>query len=160
MSQRLSTGSYIILIMVNAFIAVMALFSMGIFYGHSQQLDWAMLRLDSSKRNRSKILEYIRSNCSQLIVEYSEFYTFSKAELCDAYGFSVKLGKIVVVLSTLYDMYLLYGLYNVHRLVIIIMSTFVSYINFTNDEWILQLLESIIFARFYYHYWSIFISKF
>ncbi|CAF2105310.1 unnamed protein product [Rotaria magnacalcarata] len=147
MSQRLSTGSYIILIMINISIALGAVLSMGIFHGHSQQLDWAMLRLDSFKQNRSKIFEYIRSNCSQLIVEYPEFYTFPQAELCDRYGFSLKLGKTVVVLSILYDIYLLNGLYNAHRLVIIIMgimSTLVFYINVISDEWTVELLGSIL----------------
>ncbi|CAF3985166.1 unnamed protein product [Rotaria sp. Silwood1] len=147
MSERLSTVSYLILILVNILIALMALFSIGIFDGHSQQLDWAMLHLDPIKQNKSKIFEYIRSNCSQLINEYPEFSTFPKVALCDHYSFSVKLGKIVVILSILYDIYLLYGLYNVYRLAIIvtgIMSTFIFYINFINNEWTLQLLECIL----------------
>ncbi|CAF2655227.1 unnamed protein product [Rotaria sp. Silwood2] len=125
----------------------MVLFSIGIFYGHSQQLDWAMLRFDPIKQNKSKIFEYIRSNCSQLINEYPEFSTFPKVELCHHYSFSLKLGKIVVILTILYDIYLLYGLYNAYRLAIIVMGimlTFIFYINFINNEWTLQLLECIL----------------
>lgn len=63
MSQRLPTDSYMILLYVNILLLAMASLTIGIFYGHSNQLDWAMLRLDSFKQNRSKILEYIRLNC-------------------------------------------------------------------------------------------------
>jgi len=125
----------------------MATLSIGIFYGHSNQLDWAMLRLDPFKQNRSKVLEYIRSNCSQLVVEYPEFYTFPEAELCETYGFSLKLGKVVVVLSILYNTYILYRLFGLPRLPLIIMgvtSTFLFYTTFTNNERTLQSLVSVL----------------
>ncbi|CAF3944975.1 unnamed protein product [Rotaria sp. Silwood1] len=147
MSQRLPTDSYMILLYINILLLAMGSLSIGIFLGHSNQLDWAMMRLDAFKQNRSKILEYIRSDCSQLIVEYPEFYTYPEAELCVTYGFSLKLGKLVVILSILYNTYLLYRLFDLPPLPLIVSGvtlTFLFYITFTNNEWTLQALESIL----------------
>jgi hypothetical protein len=147
MSQQLSRGSYAILLWVNMLLVMMAAYSVGRFYAHSKNLDYAMLRLDLCKQNRSKILEYMRSNCSQLIVEYPEFYISPHVKLCEVYGFSLKLGKVVVVLSILYDIYLLHRLFGLPPLPLIIMgaiSTFLFYITFTNNECILQILESFL----------------
>ncbi|CAF1445971.1 unnamed protein product, partial [Rotaria sordida] len=87
------------------------------------------------------------SDCSQLIVEYPEFYTYPEAELCVTYGFSLKLGKLVVILSILYNAYLLYRLFDLPPLPLIVSGvtlTFLFYITFTNNEWTLQALESIL----------------
>jgi hypothetical protein len=147
MSKQLSRGSFAIIIWINMLLGFMAAYSIGIFYGHSKNLDYVMLHLDSYKQNRSKILEYIRSNCSQLIIEYPEFDIFSQVDLCKSYGFSLKLGKVVVVLSILYDTYLLHGLFGSPPLPLITMGvtpTFLFYTTFRNNEWTLQMLESFL----------------
>jgi hypothetical protein len=92
-------------------------------------------------------MQQIRSNCSHLNIEYPEFDTPPKVELCDDYGLSIKLGKLVVILSSLYNVYLFYDLYDAHRSAITIvgiMSIFLFYVNCTNNEYVLLLLESIL----------------
>lgn len=145
MSKTLSDSTYIYLLMINIPLAALTGFTVGTFLGHSENLDTALLRLDLTKQNRSKIFEYIKSNCSQLMIEYPEFDTFPKVELCHGYHLGMNFGKLVIVFSTFYNVYLLYRLYSVHRLstvIIGILSTFLLYVKFINDQWILQLVES------------------
>jgi hypothetical protein len=147
MPKQLSAGLYTILLLVNTLIVAMSSFSMGRLHRHSINLDEAILRLKPFQQNRSKILQQIRSNCSHLTIEYPEFDTAPKIELCDDYGLSIKLGKLVVILSSLYNAYLFYDLYDAHRSAITIvgiMSIFLFYVNCTNNEYVLLLLESIL----------------
>jgi hypothetical protein len=146
MPKQLSTGLYFILLFVNIFIRFIASFYTGALHRHSINLDGAILRLKPFQQNRSKILQLIRSNCSHLTIEYPEFDTASQIELCDGYGLSIKLGKLVVILSSLYNAYLFNDLYSAHRSAIAmvgIMSTLLFYINCINNEYVLLLLELI-----------------
>ncbi len=148
MSKQLSGGLYFTLLFVNMFIAYMTAFSMGLLHQHSMNLDEAILRLKPFQQNRSNIMQQIRSNCSHLNIEYPEFDTPPKVELCDDYGLSIKLGKLVVILSSLYDAYLFYDLFSAHRSAITIvgiMPIFLLYTNCTNNEYVLVLSELILF---------------
>ncbi|CAF1648798.1 unnamed protein product [Didymodactylos carnosus] len=111
-----------------------------------------MLRADKFNRNRSKIFQYTESNCSKIFDEYPEFDIFLQIELCQNYDMSLKIGKIVVMLSSLYDTYLPYGLYGPPLLPVIIMgitSFFLFYANLINDQWTMQILElTLIIAGF------------
>jgi hypothetical protein len=73
-STQLLTGLYLILFMINTFIELIASYSLGILLGIRKKNDKTMLPLDSFKQNGSTILECIKSNYSQLIIEYFEFY--------------------------------------------------------------------------------------
>jgi hypothetical protein len=148
MRNQLSTGLYMAIMMINVFIGFLAGFSLGVFYGHLEQLDKAMLSLHPLKPNRSMILEHIKSNCSELIVKYPEFDMDTKIGLCRGYQLSLKLVTIAIILSTLYNICLLYGLYGSVLLSAIIMgisSIFLLNISLSNDEQILHNLEIILF---------------
>ncbi|CAF4890676.1 unnamed protein product [Rotaria socialis] len=138
--------------MIGTIIGLIASYSLGVFHRHSKQIDEAMLRLDLRKQNRSKILENVKSNCSQLIVEYPEFNVYPQINLCSDYDLSSKLVKLTIILSTLYNIYLFYMLYRSILLSIIIMgisSTFLFNMNFFNNGQILHFLDvTLVFIGF------------
>ncbi len=151
MPRRLSTDLYLFtfLLMVNTFIGSIASYSWGLFNGHLKQLDKAMLRLDSFKQNRSIILEYIKLNCSQLIIEYPEFYMDPKIDLCSRYDLSLKLINFAIILSTSFTGYLLYALFDSFLLSSIIIGISLIFLftcstNFSNDGQTVYILELIL----------------
>ncbi|CAF3410651.1 unnamed protein product, partial [Rotaria socialis] len=152
MFKKLSISSYFILVMIGTIIGLIVSYSLGVFHRHSKQIDEAMLRLDLRKQNRLKILENVKSNCSQLIVEYPEFNVYPQINLCSDYDLSSKLVKLTIILSTLYNIYLFYMLYRSILLSIIIMgisSTFLFNMNFFNNGQILHFLDvTLVFIGF------------
>ncbi|CAF3200457.1 unnamed protein product [Rotaria socialis] len=153
MAKRLSTKFYIILILVNGLISIPAMFSMGMFYEHSREVDQAILRLNSLKRNRSNVFQYIMLNCSELVHEYPEFGASPQVDLCEGYGLAVKLGKLAVLSSVLYNIYLFYILYDLSLLLVIIIGisfAFSVIATFVDDTWFLPLLESILILTGYF----------
>lgn len=110
MSQRLSTGWYIFLLCINFIIGLMAAYSMGLHHDYLNKVDAAIVKASSIIFNRSKILDSIRKNCTQLLVQFPELEVLPAMDLCDSYRFSIKFSKVVVIISTLYDTYLPYGL--------------------------------------------------
>ncbi|CAF1933452.1 unnamed protein product [Rotaria magnacalcarata] len=152
MFKKFSISSYFILVMIGTIIGLIASYSLGVFHRHSKQINEAMLRLDLRKQNRSKILENVKSNCSQLIVEYPEFNVYPQINLCSDYDLSSKLVKLTIILSKLYNIYLFYMLYRSILLSIIIMgisSTFLFNMNFFNNGQILHFLDvTLVFIGF------------
>ncbi|CAF3672808.1 unnamed protein product [Rotaria socialis] len=131
---------------VNGLISIPAMFSMGMFYEHSINVSQAVVNFNSFKRNRSNIFQYIMVNCSQLLHEYPQFYIFPHVDLCTNYNLSLMIGKMAVLLSTLFNTYLPYGLYGPPLIPVIIMavaSSLLFYTNFTNNEWDIAVLESL-----------------
>ncbi|CAM4928550.1 unnamed protein product [Rotaria socialis] len=138
---------------VNGLISIPAMFSMGMFYEHSREVDQAILRLNSLKRNRSNVFQYIMLNCSELVHEYPEFGASPQVDLCEGYGLAVKLGKLAVLSSVLYNIYLFYILYDLSLLLVIIIGisfAFSVIATFVDDTWFLPLLESILILTGYF----------
>lgn len=149
MSKILSTLTYMLLLTINTPFIFITGFSIGTFYAHSEEVDTALLRLDLSKQNRTKLWEHIKLNCSNLLIEYPEFDTFPRVELCYDYHLAMNLGKLMIVFSTFYHICLLYRLHGAHRLSTVIMgilSAFFFYVKFINDQWMLILVESILIS--------------
>ncbi|CAF1146094.1 unnamed protein product [Rotaria magnacalcarata] len=104
-----------------------------------------MTHLDSNEYDRSKKIQKILSNCSQLIIDYPESNTFLHIKLNEDCSFALKLGKVVAVLLILYYSYLLnvfYGSIPVPTIVMGLVSTFILY--FTNDQWAMTVSQSIL----------------
>jgi hypothetical protein len=130
------------------FIGLIASYSLGLFHGYVKQIDKVMRRLDSSKQNRSAVLEYIESNCSQLIINYPELYMHPQIDLCNGYELklSLKLVSLVITLSTLYNVYLLRMLYRSRLLLAFLIgmwSNFFFIMLYSNDGQILHFLGII-----------------
>ncbi len=85
MTEPLPVTSYVMLILVNTVILVPAIFSMGMLYQHSTEVDKSMRQLDAFKRNRFEIYRYGTLNCSQLLIEYPEFILFVQLDLYKTY---------------------------------------------------------------------------
>ena len=153
MVQQLSTVLYVILLFINTFILCPTIFSMGIMYEHSMNVDEVMLRLDLLKRNRSSIYEQIILNCSELINQYPEFGVPPRIDLCKGYYTALKLGKLVLLLSALYNIYLFHLLFGLSLLIIIIMgflSTIVYYTDITANGLPVLLLGLMILVCNYF----------
>lgn len=147
MTEQLSISSYLILIIINTFIGLIASYSLGLFHGHSKQLDKAMLHLDSFKQNQSIMLVYIKSNCSQPIIEYPEFFMYPQIDLCSRYYLSLKLTKLVKILSIFFNIYLLNlldGSAPLSSVIIVVLSSFLFITNISNDEEALLILNIIL----------------
>ena len=103
MSKILSTLTYMLLLTINTPFIFITGFSIGIFWAHSEEFEKALLRLDLIKQNRTKLWEHIKLNCSTLLIEYPEFDTFPKVNLCYGYHLAMSLGKLMIVFSTFYN---------------------------------------------------------
>lgn len=136
MPKRLKIIGYVVLVFINGLISTMAGISFGSFLQYEHEVENALIRLNKLNQNKSKIFNYIHSNCSNLILEYPEFALFPQIDLCGQYGLSLEIAKIVVFLSSIYNTILPFMLYGPPILPVIIVS-FTSLIMFlcsyTND---------------------------
>lgn len=122
MSKQLKMGYYVTLLMINTLLAAMGGASVGAFLQYQEGMETAMIRLDTLKRNKLKVYDYIKSNCTQLLVEYPEFNLFPTIDLCAQYGLAIKFGKFVIFLSSLYNIFLPFLLYGPPLIPVILTS--------------------------------------
>ncbi len=130
---------------INTLILIPAIFSMGIFFEQSKRIQEDPIHLKMFKENQSKIYEYVMTHCSQLLHYYPEFEIFAKVNVCVNFNLSLKIGKVVLLLSTLFNTCIPYGLYGPPLLPVIITgitSGILFYTNFTDSEWRISVLES------------------
>ncbi|CAF1233394.1 unnamed protein product [Rotaria magnacalcarata] len=145
MSKQLSSSAYLRFAFVHIFISSLAFILIGFLYAKSVQLEDVMVHLNSNEYDRSKKIQKILSNCSQLIIDYPESDIFLHIKLCENYSFALKLGKLVATLLILYYSYLLnvfYGSILVPTIMMGLMSTFIFY--FTNDQWTMTVSQAIL----------------
>ncbi|CAF1510234.1 unnamed protein product, partial [Rotaria sordida] len=71
------------------------IFSIGLRIGKSEQLDTTMSQVNKLNHNRSKIFQYIETNCSKNLDEYPEFVIFSQYRLYEGHDISVTLESFV-----------------------------------------------------------------
>jgi len=152
MVEQLSTGYYMILMSINTLILIPAIFSIGLFFQKSRQIQETIFRLKFLGKKESKILENILANCVQLEDDYSEFDALPRIDLCQGYSLALKLFKLGLMSSILYNIYLLNFLYDRFRLLIsiICISLAVPFVlNLTNNTWMMDLFElTLIFLAY------------
>lgn len=142
MVRQLSTGYYMILVLIDALIVIPVLFPMGIFFQKSREAEETISHLKSSDKNESKIFENILANCWQLEDNYSEFHAFSLIDLCQGYNFALKLFKLGLISSILYNIFLLNFLYNRLRgpiSIICILLVVLFVLNLRTNTWMMNL---------------------
>jgi len=67
--------------MINIFIGLIGSYSWGVFQGNLEQVNNAMVRCNLFKQNRSIMFEYMKLNCSQLIIDYPELNMYPEIDL-------------------------------------------------------------------------------
>lgn len=134
------------LMAINTLILVPVIFSMGMFFQQTREIQMDLIRLKRFKENQSKIFHYVLNHCFQWIEQYLEFEIFEKIDVCANFDLSLKMGKVALLLSTLFNTCVPYGLYGPPLLPVIITGTtssIIFYTNFTDSEWQISLVESL-----------------
>jgi len=129
--------------MINIFIGLIGSYSWRGFHGHLERVNDVMGHFNLFKQNLSIIFEYIKLNCSQLIIEYSELNIYQEIDLCNRYNLSMKL----INLSRFYTAFLIYILFDsvlLSTLIIGISSIFVVNTNLLNNGQIIHLILILI----------------
>ncbi len=141
-----------ILMSINTLILIPVMFSIGMSFEKSRQIQETIFRLKLFGKNESKIFENILAKCLQLEDNYSEFDALPRIDLCQGYNLALKLFKLGLISSILYNIYLLNFLYDRFRLLIsiICISLAVPFVlNLTNNTWMMDLLElTLIFLAY------------
>ena len=141
MVKQLSSGYYMILMLINALILIPLVFSMGIFFQTSREIHETIVRLKLLHKNESKRFENIPANCFQLKDNYSKFDA-PHSDLCQHYNLALKLFKLGLILSISYNIYLVNFLHDRFRFQfsIICISLAVPFVlNLRKNTWMMDL---------------------
>lgn len=140
-----SQRTYLIYAYINTCLWTLVILSIGMYIGRSSEIEQMNKQFNSFISNRSVIYEYIIVNCPEVMVHYPIFNQFPIIQLCSNYDFSMKLGKITTILTTLFDTFLPYALYGPPIVPVVIMcisSIIIFYTNFTSDPLTIMILEA------------------
>lgn len=145
MPKQIHSLIYILLVLINSFIGFLAMYSMGQSGRQTAKEEKVIWSIKTLNLNKEKNYSYIEINCSELMYFYHEFYEFSNVQICPMKEGPMKLAKISILLSTLFNSILPYALYGpplMPVIIITIISPILWYTNFTEDEWTIKLMES------------------
>jgi hypothetical protein len=154
MVEQLSAGYYMILMSINTLILIPVMFSIGIFFQKLREIQETIFPLKLLGKNESKIFENVLANCLQLEDKYPEFDVLPRIDICQGYNFALKLFKLGLISSILYNIYLLNFLYDRFRLrlpiSIICISLAVPFVlNLRSNTWMVDLFElTLIFLAY------------
>lgn len=122
MFQQLSSFTYLSLTMINTLIGIIGTFSLGLIHGHS------------------------KSFCPFMILDYPDNVSLPM-DNCHLYESSLKLIKLVIILSTCYNVYLIYIFFSATVLPIFILEmllNFVFWLIYSNEKKFVHFLGMLL----------------
>lgn len=143
MIRKLNVVFYLLLMLINSLIGFQSSYSWGML-SQTDTNEKLMLNIRTLNLNKNKIYDYVKINCTELIHAYPEFLDFRQINICWERNGPLLLGKISILLSTLYNTYLPYALYGPPIMPILVMFIACSILwstSFIEDPWTITAIE-------------------